>query len=429
MRRVMIVSPHFPPVNLPDMQRVRMSLPYFAEFGWEPTVLTVADPGASAVLDPLLSETVPAAVDIQRVGSLPSWIARKIGFGDAALRAWPWMYRAGGRLIRQKQIDLVYFSTTAFFSMPMGRMWFRRYGAPYVLDIQDPWLSDYYATHPEATPPSKHAFSHRLHGVLEPWTMKDTAGVIAVSQAYIQTLQGRYSWLQGRACATIPFAGSESDFRVLEKRPQANRAFSADDRKLHAVYVGRGGDDMAPGLRILFEGVKRTPSAAALQMHFVGTDYASSERARKTIEPVAALEGLSPDRVREQTTRVPYFEALQLLKDADLLLLIGSDDPQYTASKVYPYLLARKPLVAVVHERSGLVPLLREAASVLVTFGHGGQHEAAAQLAEGLDTLFRNGLKARPLSTRLEMACSAREMTRRQCEVFDAAVSAQRRAA
>ena len=40
--RVLIVSPHFPPVNAPDHQRVRMSLPYLGEFGWEGHVLTVA---------------------------------------------------------------------------------------------------------------------------------------------------------------------------------------------------------------------------------------------------------------------------------------------------------------------------------------------------------------------------------------------------
>jgi hypothetical protein len=36
MRTLLIVSPHFVPINAPDMQRVRMSLIYFAEFGWKP---------------------------------------------------------------------------------------------------------------------------------------------------------------------------------------------------------------------------------------------------------------------------------------------------------------------------------------------------------------------------------------------------------
>ena len=117
------------------------------------------------------------------------------------------------------------------------------------------------------------------------------------------------------------------------------------------------------------------------------------------------------------------------MSDADLLLLIGSDDPQYSASKAYPYLLARKPLVAVIHERSGLVPLLREAATLLVTFGDGDRAATTAQLAAGLRALLAN-LPARvTLSDSAAAACSAREMTRRQCEVFDRVVARGRRRA
>ena len=37
MRRVLLVSPHFPPTNAPDHQRVRMSLPFYREHGWAPS--------------------------------------------------------------------------------------------------------------------------------------------------------------------------------------------------------------------------------------------------------------------------------------------------------------------------------------------------------------------------------------------------------
>ena len=33
MKRLLIISPNFPPLNAADMQRVRMSLPYFKDFG------------------------------------------------------------------------------------------------------------------------------------------------------------------------------------------------------------------------------------------------------------------------------------------------------------------------------------------------------------------------------------------------------------
>ena len=48
-RNVLIISPYFPPVNAADMQRVRMSLSYFKQYGWDAEVVTV---------DPRYSELV-----------------------------------------------------------------------------------------------------------------------------------------------------------------------------------------------------------------------------------------------------------------------------------------------------------------------------------------------------------------------------------
>jgi len=421
MKRLLIVTPRFVPVNAADMQRARMSLPFFREFGWEPQVLAVS-PEAHEVVDPVLAHSIPESVPIDRVRAIPSRLTRRIGLGDIALRGWPALYRAGVRALRSGNIDLIYFSTTAFFSMPLGRVWRRRFNVPYVLDIQDPWLSDYYETHPESTPPPKYALARRLHSILEPWTMARVSGLIAVSDAYIATLRRRYSWITEQMCATIPFSASEYDAALLSRYPQQNPIFTPRNGSVHAVYVGRAGDDMAPALRILFEALQRASSAdasvAALRLHFVGTDYATDDRARKTVKPIADACGVGA-QVDEQTGRVPYFQALQLLQDADLLLLVGSDDPQYSASKVYPYLLTGKPLVAVVHQRSSLVPLLKESNALVVTFGDEGRTDAVTQLAAAWPDLAAGRIGTPKLTDRVSRACSAREMTRQQCVLFD----------
>lgn len=430
--RVLVVSPHFPPVNAPDMQRVRMSLPHFTEFGWDPHVLAVAPTGEETI-DPLLAQTIPTGIKVDRVNAIPAAISKRIGIGNIALRALPSLYQAGSRLLATHKFDLVYFSTTMFFAMPLGRLWRRRFGVPYVLDIQDPWLSDYYSEHPDSSPPPKYAFVRRLHAVLEPWTMKDVDGVIAVSDGYLRTLRIRYPWLTADMCTTLPFAGSRRDLELLDTHPQPNQSFGKQDGNVNGVYVGRGGDDMKPALKLLFEtlksGIQSDPNVfGSIKLHFVGTDYATDERARKTVEPVATDSGVG-EFVCERTRRIPYFEALQLMKDASFLVLVGSDDPAYTASKVYPYLLARKPILAVVHERSGLVPLLREALGVVVTFSDGGEDSAAAQLM-GVWRRVMKQVGSRPqVSEDVLERYSAREMTRRQCAVFDGVLARTRRQA
>lgn len=429
MPRVLVISPRFPPTSAPDLHRVRVSLPYLSEFGWEPIVLCVNPAYVEEKSEPLLLETIPADTLTRRVRALPARWTRKLGLGDLSLRALPFLYAAGLKIIRQHEVDLVYFSTTAFPSMSLGRVWRKQTGVPFVLDMQDPWLSDYYEKKPERTRPPKYWFSHRLHSMLEPWTMKKVDGLVAVSQDYISTLEGRYPWLRRKPRITLPFGGSELDFDIVRNHPQPNRFFKPKKDLIHGVYVGRGGADMRPALQIIFQalrmGLERDPALfSKLRLYFIGTDYAPDDRARETIAPVAEACNVG-EFVTEHASRVPYFEALQLLSDADFLIVPGSDDPQYTASKIYPYIMARKPMLAVFHEQSSVCKVLRDtgAASVM-QFASGESADSYAQpLLETWSELLLN-LPFQP-QTKWEAFApyTAREMTRRQCGLFDQVIN------
>src|ERR1700730_13754373 len=92
LRHVLVISPHFPPINAPDHQRVRMSLPYFAENGWTPVVLAVQPNRIEGGLtDPLLDQSVPSSVEVFRVGAVMHRWTRLFGLGNIALRALPYL--------------------------------------------------------------------------------------------------------------------------------------------------------------------------------------------------------------------------------------------------------------------------------------------------------------------------------------------------
>jgi Glycosyl transferase 4-like domain len=430
MRTVLIVSPCFPPVSAPEMQRVRMGLPYFSRFGWKPIVLAVEPRFIPGVVDPLLLESVPPEIEIDRVRAIPGSLARRAGLGDLGMRSFPFLFGSGARLMEDRSIDLVYFSTTVFSVTPLGRLWKQRFRIPFVVDMQDPWVTDYWKTRQNVRRGAKARIADTIHGLLEPWTMPEADGLIAVSEDYIHTLQARYPRLNHVPCMVLPFGASEADFAIVRKTPQLNPFFSAGSGHFHGVYAGRGGADMEPALRIIFGALRQGLSAqpeifSRVRLHFIGTSYAADQRKQnKTIEPVARELGVA-DQVVEHPARVPYFQALQLLLDAGFLIVPGSDDSQYTASKIYPYILSRKPLLAVFHERSSVCDILRRTrAGTVVSFnsqnGGGGSVDS---LYRAWGDLLRSLPCPPPTDWQEFRPYSAEEMVRKQCALFDAVIA------
>ena len=186
-RKVLIVSPHFPPINAPDMQRARLALPYLRSFGWEPVVLAVApEMVEGGVREPLLEQTYPADIRVERVRGIPPQATRWAGVGSLWLRCGRALRAAGERLLRQERFDLVFFSTTQFDAFSLGPRWKARFGVPYVLDYQDPWINDYYRLTKTIPPggPLKFGFSQWRARRLEPKALRQAGGVVAVSDSY-----------------------------------------------------------------------------------------------------------------------------------------------------------------------------------------------------------------------------------------------------
>src|SRR5258706_2882903 len=98
--------------------------------------------------------------------------------------------------------------------------------------------------------------------------------------------------------------------------------------------------------------------AGRLRLHFFGTSNERSATQAERVRPIAAELGVD-DLVAEHPARVDYLTAVRIPTDAPALLLLGSSEPHYTASRLYPALAARRPLLAVYHDASSVVEILR----------------------------------------------------------------------
>lgn len=425
-RRVLIISPHFPPINAPDHQRVRTALPYLREFGWEAHVLTVQPDQVEHLRDDCLQQTLPAALEITRTSALPIRLTRKLGLGNLGLRCLPFLAQAGDRLLAEQSFDLVFLSTTIFPVMILGNRWHRRFGVPYVLDFQDPWRVDVAPTSHRPGGRLRYAIDKLLARLLEPCAMEQVSHVVSVSSGYPECLQRHYPWLKPDQFTVLPFGAPEQDFAQLPALGIQHSIFNPKDGNQHWVYVGRGGSDMAFALRSLFLAIRADRDRQSriwerVRLHFVGTSYARGDRATRTVDTIAQECGVA-DLVTEHPHRIPYFEAQQVLRDSDVILLIGSEDATYTASKLYPGILAHKPLLAIFHQQSSVVDILRECnAGEVVTFSN---TDTPANLQPELITHLRQLLQfpkgyQPDINWTAFQPYTAREMTRKLCAIFD----------
>jgi hypothetical protein len=264
--------------------------------------------------------------------------------------------------------------------------------------------------------------------LFEPFAIRRVSHITSVSEGTTRAVLDRYSELKGVGATTIPFGAEPADFAFLRAHPRANPCFDPADGMVHLVYAGVCIPTMYPALRCLFGGLKllreRNPALAArLRVHFVGTSYAPGAAAKRA-EPVAAEFGVD-GMVREVTGRVAYLDALQLLLDATALLVVGTNEPHYTASKIYPCALSGRPILAVLHERSSAV----ESLAALVparTLTFSDERPAESQAAEAstqIEALVSDGLRDRAtpglISGENLSEHTARAMTGRLAAVFD----------
>lgn len=362
MSRVLIVSPHFPPLNAPDMQRVRMSLPHFVSAGWDVTVLTVDDPTPLAPVEAELRDTVPAQVRVVPAYCCSRRWTRWLGVNNIALRSLPFLFFTGCRLLRAQHFDVIYFSTTMFIVLPMGRIWRWFYGVPYVVDLQDPWVSDYY-DRPGAPPPPggwKYRFASASARLLEGWTLSQTAHVLSVSEHYLANLDRRYPWWTAERGSVLTFGTPDADFALVRRTHRERPALLPAGSGLRIAYAGRLGADMLAALDVLFAAVAQLQTRPrSIELFFYGTSYAGAGRARSTTGELAIRHGIS-HLVHEQPGRIGYLASIRLLLETDIALILGSTDAAYSPSKIYPTLLAARPTLALAPAGSVLADLVAD---------------------------------------------------------------------
>jgi len=422
VRDVLIVAPSFTPSSNPPTQRVRFFARHLPTFGWRPRVVSVDPRFYEEPPDAEIASLVPPGLEVLRTRALPARVTRPFGIGDLGIRAY-WPMRAALRdVCRERRPALLFIPGPPWHTFLLGADMREEFGIPYVLDYIDPWVS---AAGADGRWWTKAYWYRRVAVALEPRAVRGAARITAVSDGTNEGVRAMYPALPASMFTGIPYGFEPSDFETLRRRPRPNGLWSAGDGALHLVSVGAMLPNGYETLRAVFAAIqllRQTAVGARLRLHFVGTTYEPTPRQR-LVEPVAREMGLG-DIVTEHPARVPYLDALNLLCSADGIVALGSSEAHYTASKIFPSILARRPLLAAYHAASSVCDVVRRACGgELVTYDDVDRASAQVPaIAAALTRMLTPG-GYDPDAVRWDSFAdfSAERMTERLARVFEAA--------
>ncbi len=377
MRNILIISPHYPPSNLAAVHRSRLFAQHLPAFGWNPIILTVHEDFYEEALDWNLHKLIAADQRIEKVSAFKVGKPRLVG--DIGLRAYFRLRRRALELIRAEKIDFVYIPIPSFYTALLGPYLFKRTGIPYGIDYIDPWVHTFPGSNKLF---SRHWFSTQLAKLLEPIAIKHAALITGVSEGYYTPVLDRNPHLKTQALtAAMPYGGEESDHDFIKGKgkesfstpqPSAGNLNPSTSSTIKFIYAGAMLPKAYKPLDKIFKALSQfqPPQPAQplqppqplqpLQLHFIGT--------LGTIKPIAEKHGLYGTTVFEHPDRIPYLDVLTQLEAADAVFILGSTEPHYTPSKVYQGVLSGKPILAVLHEQSTAVNVLRASnAGIVIT--------------------------------------------------------------
>lgn len=366
MKHLLIIYPHWPPSNLAGIHRPRLIANFAKDFGWHVTVLTIEPKYYEEEYDWNMVKLVSPDVEIRYVKAIPVYNRLRL-IGDIALRGFTYLYREAKKIIEEKDIGFLWIPIPSFYTALLGRMLHTSTGIPYGIDYIDPWVNGF--TNQEKIF-SRSWASNILGKILEPLAVSKAVLISGVSTPYYQAVLDRNFKGKDVVHVGMPYGFDPNDHAIEVDVPDAPWNQSSEIKPV--VYAGAFLPKSHYFIDALFKSIAIIKSEGkwdkSVHLYFLGTGPYPG----KSITDYA-LEHNIKESVHEIRSRFPYLSILNLLSRAYGIMVIGSTEKHYTASKTYQALLSKRPVFAVFHSESSAVKVLEEceAAQYLVTFQEG----------------------------------------------------------
>jgi glycosyltransferase involved in cell wall biosynthesis len=329
MKRVLVLSYHFPPEGGPAVQRVLKFVKYLPEHGTHPVVLTAKHPLVTR--DRSLLADLPAGVPVHRIMDWAAWMpsfwrrmAGRKRFPDRHISWRRAAVRRAIRIIREEGIDLLFASSPPHSMQMIASEIAERTGVPWVADLRDEWSMD-----PNVAPSGRDRMKR-----MEKATLGRCRAVVAVTPRAKSNIRAAVP-----ASAIVHFLPNGYD---PEDFPDSGPRGKGPDGRLTIAYCGRftRKSDPAVFLNALEEILRTRPEwTDRILLRVIGGT--GNRRAVRGLPNVK--------RVSEFMTYQPHRFVLSVMREADVLLLLatGTRSSEVLTQKVFEYMATGNPILAV----------------------------------------------------------------------------------
>lgn len=351
-RKVLIISYPFPPRNTIGSQRFYRLSKYFPQFGWEPIVLTVKRPGNTpegirvistdcidftAILKRMAGFRQDQGVH-QQLGikvsknfNYSTWKSKAIKlvrdvvtFPDDVNGWYFYAVRAASEVLDKERVDAIVSTSDPVTSHLIARKLKRKYRIPWIADFRDLWTQNHYY--------DRNGLFRALERRIEVKTLSD-ADVLVTANPQVELFKDLHP---DRRIVCVTNGYDPEDF-TGEAGPIRDRFTITYTGTL---YTGKRDPSMLFSVvaRLIHEGkILRD----RVEIRFFGCDeeWLFEEVKSHGLNDVVSIQGLVPRR-----------DVLALQRESHLLLLLLWDNEKeedICPGKLYEYLGARRPIIAI----------------------------------------------------------------------------------
>lgn len=349
---------HFPPQkNSSGLQRTLAFSRYLLDHDWDPVVVTVHPRAYRAASDEQLGDIDPR-IEVHRTWAIDS--ARHLAVAGRYSRltalpdAWVSWFGSGlataASLIRKQPVDAIWSTYPIATAHLIGASLSRLSGIPWIADFRDSMTEPDYPTDPT---------QRRSFLWVERRTVQRATRCVFTAPGALRMYRERYPAEPAEKFEVIENGFDDLQFMDIDDtgvEPQL-------DRPLRVVHSGtvypseRDPTDLLSAIRSLTDRGDLTARRLAITLRTTGHDH--------VVNPMIEKAGVS--KIIKTAPSVPYRQALEEMVASDALLLMQASNCNHQIpAKVYEYMRAGRPIVALTDPAGDTAQVVRRSSRHLV---------------------------------------------------------------